>query len=374
MSIININGKLEENLKSIRMKSVFHKLNIKRELLNKSFHRQVDEKRKKIKRLYGETGVENKKDLITFLNDTNFYKSKKKYIQKYILRAIRLNEKNKEQDHNFSIENSFNLTNTYNHSLPCLTERDYSINNLNNNNSYNNFLLIDRKKSKFLTNRNLEIKNNKIKESKSFYNKKIKLVLGIKNKNSNDFEPMNLTNYSSKERSLDKTSRTNTSEEKRNIFSKDYFKINTDEITQKIRKIIYKNLKTKNKLNYILKDDHYCPFVPNSLNIDYINIANKQFKIERPGKYKFIDLDNEKKFKEKLKNYWIEKEPDKGIIALIEKHNQMKLNIQTKIHKDIIKAKKLNLDLKFGPNNLEFYKKFLHNSNQLVIDKPNVNK
>ena len=77
MSIININGKLEENLKSIRMKSVFHKLNIKRELLNKSFHRQVDEKRKKIKRLYGETGVENKKDLITFLNDTNFYKSKK---------------------------------------------------------------------------------------------------------------------------------------------------------------------------------------------------------------------------------------------------------------------------------------------------------
>jgi hypothetical protein len=37
MSIININGKLEENLKSIRMKSVFHKLNIKRELLNKSF-------------------------------------------------------------------------------------------------------------------------------------------------------------------------------------------------------------------------------------------------------------------------------------------------------------------------------------------------
>ena len=186
------------------MKSVFHKLNIKRELLNKSFHRQVDEKRKKIKRLYGETGVENKKDLITFLNDTNFYKSKKKYIQKYILRAIRLNEKNKEQDHNFSIDNSFNLTNTYKHSLPCLTERDYSINNLNNNNSYNNFLLIDRKKSKFLTNRNLEIKNNKIKESKSFYNKKIKLVLGIKNKNSNDFEPMNLTNYSSKKRSLDK--------------------------------------------------------------------------------------------------------------------------------------------------------------------------
>ena len=52
----------------------------------------------------------------------------------------------------------------------------------------------------------------------------------------------------------------------------------------------------------------------------------------------------------------------------------MKLNIQTKIHKDIIKAKKLNLDLKFGANNLEFYKKFLHNSNQLVIVKPNVNK
>ncbi len=230
------------------------------------------------------------------------------------------------------------------------------------------------KKSKFLTNRNLEIKNNKIKESKSFYNKKIQSVLGIKNKNSNDFEPMNLTNYSSKERSLDKTSRTNTSEEKRNIFSKDFFKINTDKITQKIRKIIYNNMKTKNELNYILKDDHYFPFVPNSLNIDYINIANKQFKIERPGKYKFIDLDNEKKFKEKLKNYWIEKEPDKGIIALVEKHNQLKLNIQTKIHKDIIKAKKLNLDLKFGPNNLEFYKKFFHNSNQSSIVKPNVNK
>ena len=59
-------------------------------------------------------------------------------------------------------------------------------------------------------------------------------------------------------------------------------------------------MKTKNELNYILKDDHF-PFVPNSLNIDYINIANKQFKIERPGKYKFIDLDTEKKFKEKLK-------------------------------------------------------------------------
>ncbi len=77
------------------MKSVFHKLNIKRELLNKSFHRQVDEKRNKIKRLYGETGVENKKDLITFLNDTKFYKSKKKYIQKYILRTIMKKTKNK---------------------------------------------------------------------------------------------------------------------------------------------------------------------------------------------------------------------------------------------------------------------------------------
>ena len=52
----------------------------------------------------------------------------------------------------------------------------------------------------------------------------------------------------------------------------------------------------------------------------------------------------------------------------------MKLNIQTKIHKDIIKAKKLNFDLKFGPNNLDFYKRVLHNSNQLVIVKPNVNK
>ena len=66
MSIININGKLEENLKSIRMKSVFNKLNIKRELLNKSFHKQVDEKKKKIKILYDKTEIKNKKDIINF--------------------------------------------------------------------------------------------------------------------------------------------------------------------------------------------------------------------------------------------------------------------------------------------------------------------
>lgn len=364
---ININENLEDNYKSIRKKCIFQTINFKRDVFNKSFHREVAQKGKELKTLFGETGIENKKELITFFKDTKFDNTKKKNIQKYILRANKLNEKNKEMNSN----NSFNSINLHNHSLHSLTDKDYSI---DNNSTYNHSISSFKNNTKYVINRNLKTKN-EIKESKSFYNnKKVKLVLGNKKyKNFNDYEKMNLTTYSTKTKNLYKTLRNNNSEEKKYKFSKDYYKNNADEITKRIRKIMSKNIKIKNKLNNVLNNGSSLPFVPNSF-IDLIHIGNKQFQIERPGKFKIKNLDAEEKFKEQLKNYWIEREADKGYLALLEKNNQMKRNIENKIHKDIILAKKINLELKFGPKNLDFYKRFRPSPNKLIIVKPNVNK
>ncbi len=377
MSTIEINENINNRFRNkITIQNIFQKLSLKKEHLNKSFHTLVKEKNDELISIYGNTGIEDKKNLVSFLKEHQFYKRKKKYIQKNMLNTIIDSEiyKDKNNYNNYSniFESSNSLTNNNYHSLSNSKKKDYEtpkhskfisplINYNNNSTNYNN--------------RNISYVNKKMKESKSYCNKKVKLVLGnFKRKKLIDIDQLSLTNNSYKNKSIETTPRTNISEVKKKLFVQNNW-INKEEIiSKKIKKIMKKNTKTEKKLKYILKDGHFFPYINESFNLDLFNIGNKEVIIKRPAKYKIRNFNIEEDMREKLKKYRIEKENYKELNKLKKKNDKIKIEIENKINKELVKSNKLNLKLKFGPKNLDFYKKLANYGKKLMITKINVNK
>ena len=176
---------------------------------------------------------------------------------------------------------------------------------------------------------------------------------------------MDFTNNSNKNKSLETTPRTNVSEERKKLFFHNDLLHKTEIISKKIKKIIKKNTKNEKKLNYILKDSHFFPYINESFNVDLFNIGNKEVIIKRPAKYKIKNFNIEEDMREKLKKYRIEKENYKSLIKLKNKNEKIKNELEKKINKDLVKANNLNIKFKFNPKNLDFYMRFINKGKKI---------
>ena len=404
---MNIKNKLENNNSEYKLegdeeylisKNIFKeikqpKLNIESRL-DQPFHTTLTQRKSDLKKLFGSTGIEYKIDIL-------------KYIQKH---NRHLNQSSNSRKNNIKIDKNKKLN------VPLIkeyNEKDYKIKSRNNkifnntnyqfsNSNYDNSDKTYRKymkktpfmdyekfshyktyeQKKFLLNNSPYEKNYSninSSPSKTIYNKDVKIILGSKKpKKFIDFEQINLTTSSQREtkqsKSLEKASTINFPDEKSITvyINTDYEIKDTISLSKEIENLSNRNFKISKRLNNILKNKHYFPILSNSFKDDIYDIISKKIIIKRPGCYKLktFKTDDERYYKI-LENYWIEKKPDKGVIALVKKNQKIKANIYSKLYYDLKKAEKLKLELKFGKN-LGFFNKLFQEPKKKKFTRPKI--
>ena len=404
---MNIKNKIENNNSEYKLegdeeylisKNIFKeikqpKLNIESRL-DQPFHTTLTQRKSDLKKLFGSTGIEYKIDIL-------------KYIQKH---NRHLNQSSNSRKNNIKIDKNKKLN------VPLIkeyNEKDYKIKSRNNkifnntnyqfsNSNYDNSDKTYRKymkktpfmdyekfshyktyeQKKFLLNNSPYEKNYSninSSPSKTIYNKDVKIILGSKKpKKFIDFEQINLTTSSQREtkqsKSLEKTSTINFPDEKSITvyINTDYEIKDTISLSKEIENLSNRNFKISKRLNNILKNKHYFPILSNSFKDDIYDIISKKIIIKRPGCYKLktFKTDDERYYKI-LENYWIEKKPDKGVIALVKKNQKIKTDIYSKLYYDIKNAEKLKLELKFGKN-LGFFKKIFQEPKKKKFIRPKI--
>ena len=404
---MNIKNKLENNNSEYKLegdeeylisKNIFKeikqpKLNIESRL-DQPFHTTLTQRKSDLKKLFGSTGIEYKIDILKYIqkhnrhlnqssnsrkNNIKIDKNKKlniPLIKEYNEKDYKIKSRNNKifnnTNYQFSNSNFDNSDKTYRKYMKKTPFMDYE--------KFSHYKTYEQKK--FLLNNSPYEKNYSninSSPSKTIYNKDVKIILGSKKpKKFIDFEQINLTTSSQREtkqsKSLEKTSTLNFPDEKSITvyINTDYEIKDTISLSKEIENLSNRNFKISKRLNNILKNKHYFPILSNSFKDDIYDIISKKIIIKRPGCYKLktFKTDDERYYKI-LENYWIEKKPDKGVIALVKKNQKIKTDIYSKLYYDIKKAEKLKLELKFGKN-LGFFKKIFQEPKKKKFIRPKI--
>ena len=404
---MNIKNKLENNNSEYKLegdeeylisKNIFKeikqpKLNIESRL-DQPFHTTLTQRKSDLKKLFGSTGIEYKIDILKYIqkhnrhlnqssnsrkNNIKIDKNKKlniPLIKEYNEKDYKIKSRNNKifnnTNYQFSNSNFDNSDKTYRKYMKKTPFMDYE--------KFSHYKTYEQKK--FLLNNSPYEKNYSninSSPSKTIYNKDVKLILGSKKpKKFIDFEQINLTTSSQREtkqsKSLEKASTINFPDEKSITvyINTDYEIKDTISLSKEIENLSNRNFKISKRLNNILKNKHYFPILSNSFKDDIYDIISKKIIIKRPGCYKLktFKTDDERYYKI-LENYWIEKKPDKGVIALVKKNQKIKTDIYSKLYYDIKKAEKLKLELKFGKN-LGFFKKIFQEPKKKKFIRPKI--
>ena len=404
---MNIKNKLEKNNSEYKLegdeeylisKNIFKeikqpKLNIESRL-DQPFHTTLTQRKSDLKKLFGSTGIEYKIDILKYIqkhnrhlnqssnsrkNNIKIDKNKKlnvPLIKEYNEKDYKIKSRNNKifnnTNYQFSNSNFDNSDKTYRKYMKKTPFMDYE--------KFSHYKTYEQKK--FLLNNSPYEKNYSninSSPSKTIYNKDVKIILGSKKpKKFIDFEQINLTTSSQREtkqsKSLEKTSTINFPDEKSITvyINTDYEIKDTISLSKEIENLSNRNFKISKRLNNILKNKHYFPILSNSFKDDIYDIISKKIIIKRPGCYKLktFKTDDERYYKI-LENYWIEKKPDKGVIALVKKNQKIKTDIYSKLYYDIKKAEKLKLELKFGKN-LGFFKKIFQEPKKKKFIRPKI--
>ena len=404
---MNIKNKLENNNSEYKLegdeeylisKNIFKeikqpKLNIESRL-DQPFHTTLTQRKSDLKKLFGSTGIEYKIDILKYIqkhnrhlnqssnsrkNNIKIDKNKKlniPLIKEYNEKDYKIKSRNNKifnnTNYQFSNSNFDNSDKTYRKYMKKTPFMDYE--------KFSHYKTYEQKK--FLLNNSPYEKNYSninSSPSKTIYNKDVKIILGSKKpKKFIDFEQINLTTSSQREtkqsKSLEKASTINFPDEKSITvyINTDYEIKDTISLSKEIENLSNRNFKISKRLNNILKNKHYFPILSNSFKDDIYDIISKKIIIKRPGCYKLktFKTDDERYYKI-LENYWIEKKPDKGVIALVKKNQKIKTDIYSKLYYDIKKAEKLKLELKFGKN-LGFFKKIFKEPKKKKFIRPKI--
>ena len=332
------------------------------------FHFNIRQRRSYLKKIYGNTGIEIKKDIMDYFKKHNNNQRRNNLeieiplIKEYKNKNENIKSRNRELKENVNKNKNNNLNQISYQTINLENSERNSVKNslMNYKRNYYNILSYGKKRNLLKTPKIKNNSNYNSSTSRTTLNKDVKIILGRKKtKKFIDFDTINLTN--SQRENKNKSSERTTDEKSITVYINSEYDIkDSTSLAKEINTINKSSDKTSKKLVGILKDQHFFPILSNSFKDDIYDIVSKQIFIKRPGRYKFKTLKtNEKKFNQLLNNYWIEKKPDKGVIALNKKHLQIKKEIFYKINNDIQKAEKLNLQLKFGPKDLSIYKKLL---------------
>ncbi len=373
-------SKLRHEGKLFEMQNIFKKINQPKlcsqdSINDRPFHSNINKRKKDLKKIYGNTGIEYKHDYFKLIHNNNknqfdiikndnlsiTHKSSKKDIDS------KSRNKSENKNTNKIKKNNCNQTSTQLYET-LNTERTEKL-------GYKTPIMNYKKNSYYLTyegtkeylNHLRKKKFNSITNYPSFNtlnNKQVNIILGNKKpKKFIDFDSINLSTIPKKDNDKGKSmDNTNITDEKSiTVYINSEYKINDSvSLAHEIKKISNSNYETSKNLTNILNKTYYFPLLSRSFKDDIYDIANKKFILQRPCKYKLKYINNnDDKFINLLDNYWKGKKKDKGVIDLVKKHEIMKKNINFQLYNDIKKAESLQLELKFGTKNLKMFERLL---------------
>ncbi len=344
-------------------------IKIKQSLKANSLHSAIRRRKKDIENYFNNINIENKNDLINY--DISI--SRRKKSPKIKRRSFfPFSEEKKNSTKIIFKRNKF--SETFNSFTNFTTDKN--TNNITKDNS--NIFLTNIKEKE-------NSKDNKIISLKTFFdNKPGKITLRrnnirlfINNSNSDKFQLLpkkflinsNIkNNFNLKNKKLFHSQNNlnlalnekNKFLKKSNLTFSDILFPRRKSMFKKLMEIEIKNKKTNNQLKKLIEDSHFFPVISDSFKADMNAIIDKTIQIKKNGTYKIKDLHNNENFKKIFEKYWDYNNQKIRHNVFKERQQHLWDSVSNQIHKDLVKAEKMNLNIKYDPTS-SFSNMFMRN-------------
>ena len=344
-------------------------IKIKQSLKANSLHSAIRRRKKDIENYFNNINIENKNDLINY--DISI--SRRKKSPKIKRRSFfPFSEEKKNSTKIIFKRNKF--SETFNSFTNFTTDKN--TNNITKDNS-NIFLTNIKEKENSKDNKIISLKTVFDNKPGKISLKKNNIRLFINNSNSEKFQllPKKLlincnikTNFNLKNKKLFHSQNNlnlalnekNKFLKKSNLTFSDILFPRRKSMFKKLMEIEIKNKKTNNQLKKLIEDSHFFPVISDSFKADMNAIIDKTIQIKKNGTYKIKDLHNNENFKKIFEKYWDYNNQKIRHNVFKERQQHLWDSVSNQIHKDLVKAEKMNLNIKYDPTS-SFSNMFMRN-------------
>ena len=344
-------------------------IKIKQSLKANSLHSAIRRRKKDIENYFNNINIENKNDLINY--DISI--SRRKKSPKIKRRSFfPFSEEKKNSTKIIFKRNKF--SETFNSFTNFTTYKN--TNNITKDNS-NIFLTNIKEKENSKDNKIISLKTVFDNKPGKISLKKNNIRLFINNSNSEKFQllPKKLlincnikTNFNLKNKKLFHSQNNlnlalnekNKFLKKSNLTFSDILFPRRKSMFKKLMEIEIKNKKTNNQLKKLIEDSHFFPVISDSFKADMNAIIDKTIQIKKNGTYKIKDLHNNENFKKIFEKYWDYNNQKIRHNVFKERQQHLWDSVSNQIHKDLVKAEKMNLNIKYDPTS-SFSNMFMRN-------------
>lgn len=344
-------------------------IKIKQSLKANSLHSAIRRRKKDIENYFNNINIENKNDLINY--DISI--SRRKKSPKIKRRSFfPFSEEKKNSTKIIFKRNKF--SETFNSFTNFTTDKN--TNNITKDNS-NIFLTNIKEKENSKDNKIISLKTVFDNKPGKISLKKNNIRLFINNSNSEKFQLLpkkflincNIkTNFNLKNKKLFHSQNNlnlalnekNKFLKKSNLTFSDILFPRRKSMFKKLMEIEIKNKKTNNQLKKLIEDSHFFPVISDSFKADMNAIIDKTIQIKKNGTYKIKDLHNNENFKKIFEKYWDYNNQKIRHNVFKERQQHLWDSVSNQIHKDLVKAEKMNLNIKYDPTS-SFSNMFMRN-------------
>jgi len=344
-------------------------IKIKQSLKANSLHSAIRRRKKDIENYFNNINIENKNDLINY--DSSI--SRRKKSPKIKRRSFfPFSEEKKNSTKIIFKRNKF--SETFNSFTNFTTDKN--TNNITKDNS-NIFLTNIKEKENSKDNKIISLKTVFDNKPGKISLKRNNIRLFINNSNSEKFQLLpkkflincNIkTNFNLKNKKLFHSQNNlnlalnekNKFLKKSNLTFSDILFPRRKSIFKKLMEIEIKNKKTNNQLKKLIEDSHFFPVISDSFKADMNAIIDKTIQIKKNGTYKIKDLHNNENFKKIFEKYWDYNNQKIRHNVFKERQQHLWDSVSNQIHKDLVKAEKMNLNIKYDPTS-SFSNMFMRN-------------
>ena len=344
-------------------------IKIKQSLKANSLHSAIRRRKKEIENYFNNINIENKNDLINY--DSSI--SRRKKSPKIKRRSFfPFSEEKKNSTKIIFKRNKF--SETFNSFTNFTTDKN--TNNITKDNS-NIFLTNIKEKENSKDNKIISLKTVFDNKPGKISLKRNNIRLFINNSNSEKFQLLpkkflincNIkTNFNLKNKKLFHSQNNlnlalnekNKFLKKSNLTFSDILFPRRKSMFKKLMEIEIKNKKTNNQLKKLIEDSHFFPVISDSFKADMNAIIDKTIQIKKNGTYKIKDLHNNENFKKIFEKYWDYNNQKIRHNVFKERQQHLWDSVSNQIHKDLVKAEKMNLNIKYDPTS-SFSNMFMRN-------------
>ena len=344
-------------------------IKIKQSLKANSLHSAIRRRKKDIENYFNNINIENKNDLINY--DISI--SRRKKSPKIKRRSFfPFSEEKKNSTKIIFKRNKF--SETFNSFTNFTTDKN--TNNITKDNS-NIFLTNIKEKENSKDNKIISLKTVFDNKPGKISLKRNNIRLFINNSNSEKFQLLpkkflincNIkTNFNLKNKKLFHSQNNlnlalnekNKFLKKSNLTFSDILFPRRKSMFKKLMEIEIKNKKTNNQLKKLIEDSHFFPVISDSFKADMNAIIDKTIQIKKNGTYKIKDLHNNENFKKIFEKYWDYNNQKIRHNVFKERQQHLWDSVSNQVQKDLVKAEKMNLNIKYDPTS-SFSNMFMRN-------------